>query len=221
MAMTLAIKTGMATESDIAARVAPSALVMTGIMTVAELDAAVPPSCAGIISFGVCGGLAPGLAIGQNIIGDLLKTPSGDYLPDPQWRKRLFARTKAYEHVWWSSDTFDTADDPIQREQLLAQTGAWVIDDESMAVAQFAKKRNIPFALMRTVSDGANDTIPAAAREALRANGTTNIWAVLASVLSDPSQIGDLERMANYLSIALGTLYTAGLQVGPTFQGPS
>lgn len=215
----LAIKTGMQTEYSIAIKIAsPSATVLTGVMTVADLDIHVPRACTGIISYGLCGGLAPGLSIGQNIIGDLLKTPDGDYVPDPAWRKRLFARTKAYEHVWWSSDTFNTADDPASRAALYAQTGAWVIDDESMAVAQFAALRKIPFALMRTVSDGANDTIPAAARVALQADGSTDIWPVLESVLGNLGQLPDLEKMADYLSISLGTLYTAGLQVGPTFQ---
>jgi adenosylhomocysteine nucleosidase len=218
----LAIKTGMQTEYGIAIKIAAhDAVVLTGVMTVADLDAHIPKDCGGILSYGLCGGLAPGLAIGQNIIGDLLKTPHGDYMPDASWRKRLFARTKAYEHVWWSSDAFNTADDPAQRAQLFAQTGAWVIDDESMAVAEFAKARNIPFALMRTVSDGANDTIPAAARDALRADGSTDVWAVMESVLGNLGQLPDLEKMANYLSISLGTLYTAGLQVGPTFQAPS
>ncbi len=220
----LVIKTGMQPEANVArASAAKGTLILAGIQTLADLRKNVPRDCGAIISFGLAGGLTAGdarhpLVVGQTIIADKLLTPDGIYLPDPEWRRRLFARTKAYEHVWWSSGIFNTADTPAQRKTLFDQSGAWVIDDESIFVGQFASERGIPFAIMRTISDGADDTVPPAARNALNSNGNANIAEVLMSTLSDPAQLPDLIRIWREFNLSIAELGTAALMVGPTFQ---
>jgi adenosylhomocysteine nucleosidase len=218
--MTLVIKTGMTDEQRIAqAYAAPGTVVLTGVQTVAKMQQLISPNCTGIISFGLCGGLAPAPIIGQIFIGDILIGPNGEtYQADPAWRQRLFAKTKAYERHWYSSGLFNTANTPAERASLYKSTGAWVIDDESLFVAQFAKARGIPFQILRSVSDAASDTVPPAARNALNQNGSSDIEEVLKSVVPDPEQIPDLIRIGNEYYQSLAELRTAAIQIGPTFQ---
>jgi len=216
----LVIKTGMSDEAAIAkACAAPGTLILSGVQTVAMLTAAVPSECRAILSFGLCGGLSPQAQIGQVFIGDVLIGPDGgSYIADVAWRKRLFAATRYYERHWYSSGIFNQADDPASRIALYNKTGAWVIDDESLFVAQFAQERGIPFQLLRSVSDGATDTVPPAARNALNSDGSSNVHEVMASVLSDPAQLPDLIRIGEEYFKSLAQLRTAALQVGPAFQ---
>lgn len=215
----LTIKTGMADETKIAkAHCAPDVLVLSGIQTVESLDKLVPKECTGIISFGLCGGLAPEPRIGQIFLGDVLITPEGNFYPDYKWGTRFLAKTGATESHWYSSGQFNEGDTPDQRIALFKRTGAAVIDDESFHVAKFAKARGIPFQMLRSVSDVANDNVPPAARNALNSDGSTNVMAVLESVLGDLSQIPELIRLGQQYYKSLGTLTSAAIQIGPEFQ---
>ena len=209
----------MSSEYQVAKQyAAPGTLILTGLQTVGTLQTVVPTNCEAIISFGLCGGLSPQAQIGQAFICDTLVTPKGDFQADVAWRKRLFAATKYYERHWWSSDAFNTANTVAEREQLLAQTGCWIIDDETYAVAQFAQARGIPFQALRTVSDGAEDNLPQAVIDALNPDGSDDLEAVLLSVIKDPIQIPDLLKTAEEYYKSLAELNTAAIAIGPQFQ---
>ncbi|MGA8078942.1 MAG: hypothetical protein WB868_16330 [Xanthobacteraceae bacterium] len=106
----LCIKTGMASEYAVAKQYAAAdVLVLTGELSANDIDKVVPATCTGIISFGLCGGLAPQAVIGQAFICDTLVTPTGNYQADVVWRKRLYAQTLYYERHWWSSGDFSNA----------------------------------------------------------------------------------------------------------------
>ena len=216
----IVVKTGMASEYAVAKEyAAPDVLVLTGKQTIANLVVNVPPACTGIISFGLCGGLADIAKIGQAFIYDVVQTPAGNFICDEAWRKRLFAATKYYECHCWSSGSFNTANTVAERAQLYAQTGCEVIDDETFAVAQFAASWNSPFIGLRVVSDGAEDNLPPAVINALNPNGTDDIPAVIASVISDPDQIPALIKTAQEYEKSIAELRTAAIAAGPTFQG--
>lgn len=217
--MTLCIKTGMASEYKLAkAYAAPDALVLTGRQTVEDLHKSVGDSCTGIISFGLCGGLAFQAHIGQVFLASYVVTPKDTYQADTDWLKRLFDATHAYERHYWSTGDFNTANSVQERNRLFEHTKCWVIDDESYAVAQFAKERKIPFAVMRSVSDGAEDNLPPAVVNALNDNGTDNLWNVIKSVATNPFQIPALFKTAQEYFRSLDTLRTAAIQVGPHFR---
>jgi len=216
--MTLCIKTGMDNEATIArAYAAPGTLVLQGIYSAADLDKAVPSSCTGVISFGMCGGLRPKLPIvGQTLIAWPLITPDKTYMPDEAWVKRLFAATKAYCQPYFSSGEFNTANTPAQRAALFAQYGAWAIDDESNSVAEFSAARGIPFVVMRNVSDAWNDNVSITSN-ILNANGGVDPLAVLSDLVEYPEEMMEITR--DYFT-SNGELRTAAVMVGPTFQAP-
>ena len=216
----LVIKTGMQSEYSVAKRYAdPSVLVLTGEYTATTLETAVPQNCAGIISFGLCGELA-GDTIGQAFIYDTVDTPDGTFVCDVAWRLRLFHVTHYYEAHCWSSGQFNTANTITERAALYAQTGCRLIDDETYAVAQFAKQRSIPFIGLRVVSDGAEDNLPPAVLDALNPNGTDNIAAVLHSLIDDPLQLPALIKTAGEFDFAIRELNRAIIDAGPLLQAP-
>lgn len=216
--MTLCIKTGMACEYKIAKQYAArDVLVLTGQQTVTDLHARVGDSCTGIISFGLCGGLAFGAHIGQIFLANTVVTPNGSFAADPDWTHRLFSVTHAYERHYWSSGEWNTANSIEQRVALQEKTGCWVIDDESYAVAQFAKERKIPFAVMRSVSDGAEDNLPPAVVDAINTDGSTNLLNVLKSVTTNPFQLPALWKTAQEAFKSLDALRMAAAWAGPQF----
>lgn len=213
----LTIKTGMTTEADVArAYAAKDVLVLSGVLDVEGLQKAVPASCTGILSFGLCGGLRPNLpAVGQTLIATQLLAPGGwVYQPDIAWIKRLFAATHAYCQPWFSSGVFNQANTPAQRGALYAQYGAWAIDDESFFVAQFAKGRGIPFVVMRTVSDAWDDNVSITSN-ILTANGGVDVFSVLSDLAADPAEMIGIWR--DY-SLSMTELGTAAIEAGPQFQ---
>jgi hypothetical protein len=213
--MTLTVKTGMQPEADIATAHF-DAQILTGVQTVDSLQSVVPKSCAAIASFGLCGGLRSGLPIvGQTLISSMLVSPNGSYVPDQAWAKRCFAATHAYTQRWYSSGQYDQADTPAQRAALFASTQAWCIDDESLAVAQFAKIRDIPFIIVRTVSDAWNDNV-AISSNLLNSQGSVNIWNVLKDLATDPE---DMISMWQHYNTSIGELGTAAIQLGRNFGG--
>jgi adenosylhomocysteine nucleosidase len=215
----LCIKTGMVSEQRIVRSYAgPNVLVLTGVQTVASLEILVPKSVKAILSSGLCGGLVPQANVGEGFVCGTLRTPDGDYVADAEWGNRLRHATYFMACTWWSSGKFNTANDLAERTALAERTGAMVIDDETYVVAQFAKARGIPFQVMRTVSDSTYDNLPPAVANALNADGTDNIEAVIASVVSDPLQIPALIRTAFEAKKSYDTLETACACVAPTYE---
>ena len=212
----ICLKTGMMNEYQVATKYAVTGtLILTGIKTVADLDCEVLPECEAIMSFGMCGGLRPKLPIvGQTVIATRLIGPNGEaYECDLAWRRKLFAITNYYAQPYYSSGLFNQANTPAQRAALYAQTNAWCIDDESLWVAQFAAKRNIPFAIMRNVSDAWNDDVSITSN-ILNASGGIDPMAVLKAVVTEPV---NMVKIGIHYEISQRALEAAAQKVGPSF----
>lgn len=220
----LAIKTGMSSEDFTAREVASGDTVfLSGIMAVADFQEKVPNTVTGILSFGLCGGLAPNLPVGSICIASVLITGNTLYRPNGLWTARLANAVNAKPIPYFSTGQFDLADTPEQRADLWNKYGCSAIDDESAAMAQFAKEeRGIPFAIMRVVSDAWNDTVPLAARHAVNPDGSANVDSIIAWLQANPGQAGtqleDLGKTALEYNTALSVLLQAGNKVGPYFQ---
>ncbi|MBK0522909.1 hypothetical protein, partial [Klebsiella pneumoniae] len=73
-------------------------------------------------------------------------------------------------------------------------TGAHAVDTESHVAARIAAEHAIPFVVVRTISDLATQGLPPAALLPLRPSGKPRLTQVIASAVSDPSQIPELMR---------------------------
>nr|WP_175801753.1 phosphorylase [Burkholderia anthina] len=170
--------------------------------------------CAGIVSFGTAGGLAPDLAPGALVIADAVDGPFGRVQTDTGWSARLVAAlqdTPVWARV--TRGTMAAVGAPVISEQdktsLHHAKGALAVDMESHIAAAFAAARGVPFAVCRAIVDPAWRTLPRAATAGLRDDGSTAILPILRELLKQPSQLGPLLQVASDARAARTTLIQA------------
>ncbi|MET1535407.1 phosphorylase [Burkholderia sola] len=170
--------------------------------------------CAGIVSFGTAGGLAPDLAPGALVIADAIDGPFGRVQTDTGWSARLVAAlqdTPVWARV--ARGTMAAVGAPVVSEQdktsLHRANGALAVDMESHIAAAFAAARGVPFAVCRAIVDPAWRTLPRAATAGLRDDGSTAILPILRELLKQPSQLGPLLQVASDARAARTTLIQA------------
>lgn len=156
----------------------------------------------GIISIGLCGALSPTLKIGDVVGGDAIV---GGAPTDPAWLARLVALTPhaTLGPVYASDTILATAAD---KARIHHETGAIAVDMESHIAARVAARHGLPFAILRIVSDRADQTLPPAARVGMRTDGSMALGAVLASLARQPEQLAALIRTGLNAETAMGTL---------------
>lgn len=98
---------------------------------------------------------------------------------------------------------------PAEKRKLHAAHGCAIVDMESHVVAMVASRHNIPFAVLRGVSDGAGDSFPDAALKGIKADGSTDVPAVLFSLACNPFQLPALMHLFKHTGAALARLQTA------------
>jgi hopanoid-associated phosphorylase len=156
------------------------------------LLAALPTDVTAVLSFGIAGGLAPGVGGGDVLVADALHA-GGVFLPDEAWTRRIALRTGARAGPLAASDTL--LPDAAAKQALYARTGALAVDMESGAVARFAARRGLPFAVLRAVADGPRDALPRAAAVGLTPDGRPAILPVLRALLRRPWELPALIRL--------------------------
>jgi adenosylhomocysteine nucleosidase len=70
------------------------------------------------------------------------------------------------------------------------------VDMESLAVAEVAVSRRVPFVAVRVIVDGAGDVLPKAVTAAADAAGHLRLWRVLAALTLAPADLPALIRLA-------------------------
>lgn len=154
--------------------------------------------CQGLVSFGLAGGLMPGLKPGDLITASGVVDPCGQvYATDDQWRQRAVAAASplpvAVVQVAGEDTVLAT---PADKFALQARTGAAAVDMESHAVARAADTADIPFLVLRAIADPASHGIPRVALSGLGADGRTHPLAVAARLATRPWQLPALIRLA-------------------------
>jgi adenosylhomocysteine nucleosidase len=154
-----------------------------------------------LVSFGLAGGLNPGLAPGALLVPERVVEGDNTYLCNPA----LVA--------WLGGATIGTmlggariAVTAAEKAALFTASGADAIDLESGAVARVARAQGLPFAVLRAVADPAGRTLPPAALIALNQSGQIGFLRVLASVLRNPRQIPPLLALAKDAAAARRSL---------------
>ncbi|MCU9956168.1 phosphorylase [Burkholderia diffusa] len=170
--------------------------------------------CAGIVSFGTAGGLAPDLAPGALVIANAIDGPFGRVETDTGWSARLVAAlhdTPVWARV--TRGTIAAVGAPVvsarEKTSLHHAKGALAVDMESHIAAAFAAARGVPFVACRAIVDPAWRTLPRAATAGLRDDGSTAILPILRELLKQPSQLGPLLQVASDARAARTTLIQA------------
>jgi adenosylhomocysteine nucleosidase len=205
--------TCLALEARIALGPGVSVICNQGSHLVAAVEAAIARGAAGVISFGIAGGLAPDLVAGDWIVGSAVRTGQESYSTDRAWARILLEALPGAIHA-----DIVGMDVPIagasEKRRLHARTGAVAVDTESHIAARIAAAHRIPFAACRAIIDSAHRDLPPAAMVGLRPDGTPDVLAVFRSVAKQPSQLPALIRTAVDARIAGGALRRGRRQLG-------
>lgn len=159
-----------------------------------------------LVSFGLAGGLAPGLPAGAIVVPERVRDGAGKtWLTDPA----LSMRFGSVEGVLLAAaDIIATS---AAKSKLWRDTGAMAADLESGAVAA----AGLPFAVLRAICDPAERDLPPAASTALDAAGRIKPLALLSSLVSHPGQIGGLIGLGRDAVKARTALLNLVRRVGP------
>jgi hopanoid-associated phosphorylase len=179
------------------------------------LEKALGDDVRGLISFGIAGGLRPGLKPGTIVIGTSVHHSSGRvYRSDPDWSDRLFEALPNAESgpIVGSSAIIASCD---EKRAIYLSSGAFAADMESHVVAQIASERGLPFAVLRVIADPSTLSLPPAAVNGLKPDGSPDIPAVLKSLATQPSQLWDIIRIAGATRRAMKSLLRCHRLLGP------
>jgi adenosylhomocysteine nucleosidase len=184
-----------------------------------EAERLLAEGAAALVSFGLAGGLAPGLQTGDLVLPQTVcNARSASWSVDPVWRERVHIRLarggvepKAGALVG-SDRIVATASD---KRTLFEAVGACAVDMESHAVAAVAAEAKIPFLVLRAVADPADQVIPQVAREALRPDGRIRVRATFGGLIRQPGELIALLRLARQSAVAFSSLRGGVRLAGP------
>ena len=145
------------------------------------------PYVAGLVSSGMCGAIDHTLKLGAWVIG---RRVSGAFHGkcDPAWVEALRLKLpkarvgSVHADGHMLSECFD-------KHSRAWASAALVADMESHIVAEAAARFELPFVVLRCVSDGAEDQLPPAVEVMMRPDGGVDVGAVVKSVRAEPGQI--------------------------------
>ena len=176
--------------------------------------------CDALVSFGVAGGLTPGLGPGVLVIPPAIVAPDGRrFDTDADWRARLGALAIRRMEVRigdlaGSNGPVATADD---KRRLRDAAGAVAVDMESHGVAETAEAAGIPFLALRVIADPWNRALPPWVGKAVAADGRLRVGTIALEVIKDYGELPELLGMALENRRAQGTLRRVAAIAGPRF----
>ncbi len=206
---------GLAFEARIAA--GPGVRVICsgdGRNLASSLRQGIAAGCAGLLSFGVAGGLAPYLGSGTCVVASSILADNGELPIDRSWAQRLLAALPEAVHgpLIGVAQPVTT---PAAKRALHQDTGAIAVDMESHVVGRAAVEHGLPVAVVRVIADSAAHALPTAALDAVRADGSTDVLALLRGLARRPHEIAPLMRTALAAQAARATLRRGRQLLGP------
>jgi hopanoid-associated phosphorylase len=213
--MSAAAVTGLLAEARIVRRAGLAVAAVGGDAARAarEAERLLAEGAAGLVSFGIAGGLDPALASGMLLLPRAVRGDGEErWEVESQWRRRL-ATTLATAGLAVSEGDLlgagAVAASAEDKRALFQRTGAAALDLESHAVARVAARAERPFVALRALADPAGRDLPPAALVGLDAQGRPAVGPVLAALAKDPRQVAALFRLARDTQRALAALRRA------------
>jgi adenosylhomocysteine nucleosidase len=199
---------GLAAEAKIARAVGFSVVIGAGDRDrTAALVAKAAAQTDCLVSFGIAGGLEPGLVAGTVIVSGEVVSEGHQWAVESQYMQRLNDFAHSIGAIWGpvlgATSVLATR---TEKKHAWATTRALAVDLESEIVARTATALGIPFIVLRSIADTAQRDLPPASLVPLSADGKSDLLGVLAAVLRRPSQVGSLIGLAKETETALSAL---------------
>ena len=223
----IGIVTGLAFEAAILRRHAAGSETVAS--EIAGADAArayesaqrlIKRDVAGLMSFGIAGGLDGGLAPGDLVLPENIVQISGEKIAtDADWRARLAALAGVRCRVVFTdiAGSDRALGEPSAKFSLFASSGGGAVDMESHAVARAAVEAGVPFVAIRAIADPAWRGVPGWITSACAPDGRVRPIAVAARLMVRPCEIGNVLMLARDTRAATATLRRVALLVAPGF----
>ena len=187
----------------------------------AHAKALIAEGCAGLVSFGLAGGLSPDLAAGTVVVADSVIAPDGRTLDTAgAWRERLIAACGNGLVVAAIAGSERLVGTVPEKQALAAKTGAAAVDMESHAVAAAAAEAGVPVLVVRAVADAATRRLPRWVATCVAADGSRRWDTIVAGMLRNPGDFGVLMALAADSAKALAALRGVAGRAGPLFGLP-
>ena len=199
----LAFIVGLAAEASLLRPLNARVFVGNGTSRGAALATAraVEAGAQALVSFGLAGGLSPGLEPGAIIVPKAVLL-RGRHMPtDVALSEALGGFTAP--SLLASEGVVGSVAGKAERWH---DTRAAAVDLESGAVADAAQKKRLPFAVLRVICDPADRPLPPAAVVALNGQGGIRLLRIAASVLTQPGQISSLMALSRDAVLARNAL---------------
>ncbi len=177
--------------------------------------------CRGLASFGIAGGLQPGLDPGAIVIAGSVICPDNSRIQcDPAWQLNLMSALERELFVVGSD--LCGRDQAVllsaQKRRLHDQTAAAAVDMESHAVAQVAAELGVPFIAIRAIADPLDRDVPSWVTDVVGNDGRPRAGAVIAGVARHPFDVPALMRLGADTEKAIASLRRVALTAGPFLQ---
>lgn len=203
---------GFAAEARVA-RLSGWRVAIGGGTTLGAAHAAqqmIASGAAGIVSFGLAGGLDPALQPGTLIVAEAVAAHGRVWPTDTTLNAYLGGTTG---HICLGFDRAVASID--EKRRLNHETGAAAVDMESGALAAAALEARIPFAVVRAICDPANRALAPAALVALDTAGRLTVTRMAMSILISPRQVPSLLKLARDAAAARRALRSWVVQFSP------
>jgi len=167
-----------------------------------------------LISFGTCAALRETVTLGELIIPKQVYTYTGEkfdtYTP---MRACLLELLQLYVSQKTLTELPHLVKSPVEKREIAQDTNCEVGDMESGALARFAKKQDLPYLVVRAVSDTVAMRVPEAVVHAVDPYGKVNIPLYLKHMILHPKDIGATWKLARGLNKAQQAMTVAAKQL--------
>ena len=152
-----------------------------------------------LASWGMAGGLDPALTPGTIFLpSEVISSDGASITTARQWRERLGSALCAHRplvqgRLLTSSKAVGSL---AEKATLFREKGAVAVDMESLAIAEVAQTRELPFIAVRVIVDSAGDALPQAVTAAADSEGHLQVWRLMGALARAPADLAPLIRLA-------------------------
>jgi adenosylhomocysteine nucleosidase len=151
-----------------------------------------------VVSAGVCGALAPELAVGALVVPETVLGPNG--------RRYATAAVAGARRHGTLLTTDRVLEDGAAKSRRWLETGALAVDMESAPILEWAAARGVPGLVVRAVSDPAGRGVPADLARVVHADGRVRPIRAVTAMLARPGALADAVALRAGTTSALKTV---------------
>lgn len=157
-----------------------------------EAKAMVEAGARALISFGIAGGLSDDTPVGSLVLADKVYCGKGSvFETEKAWRETLME--VLHPEIVPVVNPMVSLDYALETEAdkrgAHDQTGAVGVDMESFGTARAAKEMGVPFLVIRSISDAAEDTLPACLVPAMGPGGVIMMGPIFTGIAKNPADL--------------------------------